>query len=60
MLGGLAAAVHGPGPFALVPLEHIGTPEAMAILKDMGTGHPEAQRTRVARKPLDRLAAKAR
>lgn len=43
---------------AMMLLEHIGTPEALAILKDMAKGHPEAQPTRVARGSLERLAAR--
>jgi hypothetical protein len=42
-----------------VLLEHIGTPEAVAILKDMASGHPDAQPTRVAREALDRLKIRA-
>jgi hypothetical protein len=41
---------------AIALLEHIGTPGAVAILKDMATGHPDAQTTRVARDCLERLA----
>jgi hypothetical protein len=41
-------------------LEHIGTPGAVAILRDVATGHPEAQPTRVAIESLHRLAANAR
>jgi hypothetical protein len=40
---------------AIVLLEHIGTPGAVAILKDMATGHPDAQPTKVARDSLERL-----
>ena len=36
---------------AIVLLEHIGTPDAVAILKDMATGHPDAYPTKVARNP---------
>ena len=36
----------------LVLLEHFGTPGAVAILKEMATGHPDAQPTRVARDAL--------
>ena len=43
---------------ALVLLEHIGTPEAVAVLKDMAGGHPEAQPSRVAKEALGRAAAK--
>ena len=36
--------------FAVIALlEHIGTPQAIAILRDMATGHPDAQPTEVAR-----------
>jgi hypothetical protein len=41
----------------IVLLEHIGTPDAVAILKDMATGHPDAQPTKVARDALKRLGA---
>jgi tetratricopeptide (TPR) repeat protein len=44
---------------AIILLEHIGTPEAVAILRDMATGHPEAQPTKLAVEALDRLASKA-
>jgi hypothetical protein len=40
---------------AIVLLEHIGTPGAVAILKDMATGHPDSQPTKVARDCLERL-----
>jgi hypothetical protein len=40
---------------AIVMLEHFGTPAAVAILKDMATGHPDAQPTRVAKDALARL-----
>ena len=40
---------------AIVLLEHFGTPEALAIIKEMTTGHPDAQPTRVARDSLTRL-----
>ncbi len=40
---------------AILLLEHIGTPEAVAILKDMATGHPDAQPTKVAKEGLSRL-----
>lgn len=42
---------------AIVLLEHIGTADAVAILKDMATGHPDAQPTKVARDALKRLGA---
>ncbi len=40
---------------AILLLKHIGTPGAVAILKDMATGHPDAQPTKVARDCLERL-----
>jgi hypothetical protein len=40
---------------AIVLLEHFGTPGAVAILKDMATGHPDAHPTKVARDTLARL-----
>jgi hypothetical protein len=40
---------------AIVLLEHIATPGAIAILQDMATGHPNAQPTRVAKDALRRL-----
>jgi hypothetical protein len=43
---------------AIVLLEHIGTPDAVAILKEMATGHPDAYPTRVAKEALDRIAGK--
>jgi hypothetical protein len=45
---------------AIVFLEHIRTPEAIAILEDMATGHPDAQPTRAANDALKRIAAGAR
>jgi hypothetical protein len=43
---------------AIALLEHIGTPEAAAILKAMATGNPEAQPTRAAKDALRRLDPK--
>jgi hypothetical protein len=40
---------------AIVLLEHIATPGAVAILRDMATGHPDAQPTKVAKDALGRL-----
>lgn len=37
---------------AIVLLAHIGTPEAMGMVKEMATGHPEAQPTGVAKEEL--------
>jgi hypothetical protein len=44
---------------AIVFLEHVRTPGAIAILEDMATGHPDAQPTRTAKEALERIAAKA-
>jgi hypothetical protein len=41
---------------AIVVLEHIGTPEAISILKAMATGHPDAKPTLVAKEALGRAA----
>ena len=41
----------------IVLLKHIRTPEALAILADMATGHPDAAPTRLAREILKRPAA---
>ena len=38
-------------------LEHIRTPDAIAILKDMATGHPDAAPTKLAKDALKRTAA---
>jgi hypothetical protein len=43
---------------AIVLLEHIATPDAVALLKDMAAGHPLAQPTRVAAEALERLGNK--
>lgn len=43
----------------VVILEHIGTPEALAILKDMATGHPDALPTGAAKEAVKRLTAPA-
>jgi hypothetical protein len=40
---------------AILLLEHIGTPGAFAILKEMATSHPDAQPTKVARDCLEFL-----
>ncbi len=37
---------------AIVLLENIGTPDAMAIVKDMSTGNEDAQPTKVAKQVL--------
>lgn len=44
---------------AIVLLEHFGTPDCVAILKEMASGHPDAQPTRVAREALARLGKPA-
>jgi hypothetical protein len=38
---------------AIVLLEHIATPDAAAILRDMATGHPDAYPTKVAKEALE-------
>jgi hypothetical protein len=43
---------------ALVLLEHIGTPDAVAILKDMATGHPDAYPTKVAKQAWKTVASR--
>jgi hypothetical protein len=43
---------------AVVLLEHIGTPDAVKILKDMATGNPDAVPTTVAATALEKLDAK--
>ena len=40
---------------AVVLLQHIATPDAIAILKDMATGNPDAQPTKIARAAVDSL-----
>jgi hypothetical protein len=40
---------------AVVLLEHIGTPDAVAVLRDMATGHPDALPTKAAQDALARL-----
>ena len=45
---------------AIVLLEHVRTPEAISILKEMATGHPEARPTVVAREALARIDGKAK
>jgi hypothetical protein len=40
---------------AIVLLEHIRTPKAISILKEMATGHPEARPTVVAKEALTRI-----
>jgi RNA polymerase sigma factor (sigma-70 family) len=42
---------------AVVILEHIRTPEALALLKELATGHPNAQPTVVAKQAVARLTA---
>jgi hypothetical protein len=45
---------------AMALLEHIGSPEATAVLKAMATGHMDARPTKSAKEALARLAAKTR
>ena len=40
---------------AIILLEHIATPDAIAILKDMATGHPDAEPTKAAKQALEIL-----
>jgi len=40
---------------AIALLESIGTPEAIAILRDMATGHPDAQPTKAAQEALEKI-----
>ncbi len=44
---------------AIILLEHIGSPDAVAILRDMAGGHPDAQPTKLAVEALDRLSGKS-
>jgi hypothetical protein len=44
---------------AIALLEFIHTPEAVTILKEMASGHPEAQPTRVAKEALGEREGKA-
>lgn len=43
---------------AIVLLEHFGTPDAVALLKEMSSGDALAQPTRVAREALERVGVK--
>jgi hypothetical protein len=43
---------------AIALLEHLGTPDAVALLKDIASGHPFAQPTRVAHESLRRIVVK--
>ena len=45
---------------AISLLEHIGTPDAVAILKDLATGQPSVQPTRVANEALERIEARGK
>ena len=45
---------------AIALLEHIKSPEAIALLKDMATGHPDASPTKYAVEALERLEGKAK
>jgi hypothetical protein len=40
---------------AIVLLEHLGTAPALAIIKDLSTGHPDAQPTRAAKEAIARI-----
>jgi hypothetical protein len=43
---------------AIVLLEHIGTPDATAIIKDMATGHPDAYPTKVAKEAVKNVSSR--
>ena len=43
---------------AVVLLEHVGTPAAVAVLKELATGHSDAQPTKAAKEAVARLAKK--
>jgi hypothetical protein len=45
---------------AIALLEHFGTSEAIAVLKTMTSGDPDAQPTKAAKQALDRLTGKER
>ena len=45
---------------AIALLQHLGTPEARAILDDMATGHPDAFPTKAAKQAVATLVAKVR
>lgn len=45
---------------AIVLLQHIGTPGALAILKDLATGDPQAQPTKIAKVAVDSLSSPER
>lgn len=40
---------------AISLLEHVGTPAAVSLLKDLATGHPDAQPTKAAKEALGRM-----
>ena len=40
---------------AVVLLEHVGSPAAVAVLRDLATGHPDAQPTKAAKEAVARL-----
>jgi hypothetical protein len=41
---------------AIVLLEHVASPQALAILREMSTGHDDAEPTKVAREALAKVA----
>lgn len=43
---------------AVALLEFFNTPDAVALLKELATGHPDAQPTKMAKEALDRLKSK--
>jgi len=42
---------------AIILLQHIGSPDAIALLKDIAGGHPDAEPTKVAKVALESLCA---
>jgi hypothetical protein len=56
-VGGTTKAKWTRAARAIALLEHFGTPEAVAILKDMAGGHADAQPTKLAQEALNNLAA---
>jgi hypothetical protein len=55
-IGGTAKAKWTRAARAIALLEHFATPDAIAILKDLATGHPDAQPTKLAQEALANLS----
>ena len=55
-VGGTRKATWTRAARAIALLEHFATPDAKAILKDLTTGHRDAQPTKLAQEALDRLS----